>query len=160
MNARLCARTCPRPQPYEIAGQPRISASSTVSPPVEWTSASAAASQSGISSVNGSTRTRASPAKSRSSCSPELLVAAAEADDLVDALHGEHLAHRALDVADAPAAAGDEHDLRAGLELERAPRVGRLARLEELRRGEAVHAVHLGVVCPRSGAPRRSTPGA
>ena len=77
---------------------------------------------------------------------PELLVVAAQADDLVDSLHGEHLAHRALDVADAPAAAGDEHDLGAGLQLEGAPRVGRRARLEELRRREAVHAMHLGVL--------------
>ena len=71
---------------------------------------------------------------------------AAQADDLVDPLHGEHLAHRALDVADAPAAAGDEHDLGARLQPQGAPRVGRRARLEELRRREAVDAMHLGVL--------------
>ena len=57
-KAALFIRMCPRPQPNEIAGQPRMCASRIVSPPVEWISASAAAIQSPICSVNPSARTR------------------------------------------------------------------------------------------------------
>ena len=66
-NASLLTRTWPRPQPKEIVGQPRMFASSTVRPPVEWTSTSAAASHSFMCSVKPTTRTRAFDTKSASS---------------------------------------------------------------------------------------------
>src|SRR5262249_9404750 len=56
--ARLLARMWPTAKPYEITGHPRICASRTVSPAVEWTSASAAPSRSLIWSVKPRSRTR------------------------------------------------------------------------------------------------------
>ena len=84
-------------------------ASSTVRPAVEWTIASAAAIQSLICSVKPSTRTRSLPPKRCSSFSRADLVAAGDADD-ERVLAGERRVDRALEVADPPAAAGDEHE--------------------------------------------------
>ena len=59
-RAASLRRMCPRPQPKEIAAQPRIVASRTVRPQVECTRTSAAAIHSGMRSVKPSTRTRGS----------------------------------------------------------------------------------------------------
>ena len=99
----------PAPQPYEIAGQPRINASSTVNPPVEWTRTSAAASHSGISSVNPSTRTRSSSANRACSCI-QPLVPAAQAHDRRDIGEQQCLLDRSLDIAHSPTATRDEHN--------------------------------------------------
>ncbi len=83
-------------------------ASRQVTPPVECTSVSAAASISGIRSVKPSTYTRGSPAKSSLNRSAQLLVATRQAHDRAHAGDLGDLAHGALDVSDPPAAAGDD----------------------------------------------------
>ena len=79
--------------------------SSTVSPPVEWTSTSAAASQSAIASVKPSTRTRGSPAKRWPERARSSSLRPQQADDLRHAGIGSASVYRARHVADAPAAA-------------------------------------------------------
>ena len=71
----------PTANPYEITGQPRICASSTVSPAVEWTRASAAPSRSLISV--GEPEQLARGARRRTALEPPAgaLVVAAQADD-------------------------------------------------------------------------------
>ena len=65
--SRASSGECPCGAPYATTGHPRARASSEVTPPVEWTRTSAAASRSFIRSVNPSTLTRGSPAKARKS---------------------------------------------------------------------------------------------
>ena len=132
-----------------MAGQPRISASSTVSPPVEWTSTSPAASHSGMlvgEALDPHARLTARSADRARRAAASLWPHRQTTCGRPRA--GERLVDRARDVADAPAAAGDEHDLalaRAG----RAPaRVGRRPRDEELGPREAVHAVRRAVAAP------------
>ena len=109
-----------RPSPARAAARDRAArrrrrrdsraarASRQVTPPVEWTSTSAAASRSLIESVKPSTRTRGSPANAVSSRRASRRVASGETD------HGrvefERRRHGSREVAHAPAAAGDDDD--------------------------------------------------
>ena len=61
--ARVFRRAWPTGRPYDTTGVPATIASRQVTPPVECTSTSAAASSSGILSVNSNTCTRSCSAK-------------------------------------------------------------------------------------------------
>ncbi len=108
-NAALCGGRARVPSRTRPPRSRASIASSTVRPPVECTSASAAASHSGMRSVNASTRTRGSSAKRRSSAHAARRCARTGTRP-ARPLERERSRDGALDVADAPAAARDEHD--------------------------------------------------
>ncbi len=72
----------------------------------------------------------------------ELLVAPSQADDAAHLGGPDELAHRARDVADAPAAAGDDDHPAVLGQPELAPRVGRAARLQELSGDQRLDEAH------------------
>ena len=87
----------------------------------------------------------------------QLLVAAAEARDDGRRPSCERRVDRALEVADAPASAGDEHDLAVGGQAERRARRERVARPRELRPRQPVHDLRRRSPHRRPRAPPRST---
>ena len=119
---------------------PAACASRQVTPPVECTSTSAAASSSGILSVKPYTCTRGSSAKLPRSFCASCSLRPARQTMLADLGHARELAHGAGDVADAPAAAGDD---------DHAPVLGQPERAARLRAGSAARGTR-----PRSAAAR------
>ena len=89
-------------------------------------------------SVNPTTRTRAFETKSASSRArsssfrPHSATTSATSSPSAASIDVD-------EVADTPAAARDEHDLALGRQIEQPARLGGIARLDELRPGEAVH---------------------
>ena len=145
-SAASLRRMCPRPQPNEIAAQPRMVASSTVSPQVECTRTSAAAIHSGMRSVKPSTRTRGSSREARRDTPVQLGVVPAEADDLRDAIDGESRPATAPATSPTPQPPPETSTIppSCGRSEARAGHRLRVQRNPELGAGEAMHAVDLG----------------
>ena len=129
---------CPAGEPKAMIGLPRTSASRQVTPAVEWTTASAAAISSFMSCGEAEDARAWLAGEAPFQSLADLLVQAADADD-VRALQLERRAHGAFELADAPAASGDD-DQRALLgQPQRAASVGLRHRLEELLLDERAH---------------------